>query len=282
MVIDTHAHVWEAVDVAADVGVSGFPPNLKPRPTSPPEDLLREMDSCRVERAVLVQSSIYGWTNDYLVDTLLRHPDRFVGVVLVDPRSSSLSADMTRLSEHPQVKGVRFHALNPLHWEALASAWRRIAETATERQLVIAVQIEPGALSRLHELVQATPDVRLVIDHMGLVPVRERGNALGDLLGLSRHPNVFIKASGIEALTAAQYPFDDVRRLFDMVLEEFGARRVMWGSNFPQVANTCSYSEILGVATDWLSRYSPDERIAVLGGTAARVWGMEEGAAPRL
>ena len=230
------------------------------------------MESSRVQRAVLVQSSIYGWDNTFLLDTLRRHPDSFVGVVLVDPSSPGLEADMTRLSEHPQVKGARFHALTPRHSEELSNAWGRIAATAARLDWIIAVQVEPGGLAKLHRWIQTAPETGVVIDHLGLVSVRENRDTVRELLAFSRYPNVSIKVSGLEALSATGYPFADVRVLFDAVLGEFGPHRLMWGSNFPQVAGACSYSEILGVVEEWLSGSSDADRTAVLQGTATRVW----------
>src|SRR5712671_4634375 len=48
-------------------------------------DLLAMLDGAGVARAVLVQPSAYGTDNRCMLDAMAAHPDRFRGVVVVDP-----------------------------------------------------------------------------------------------------------------------------------------------------------------------------------------------------
>ncbi|MEM9224706.1 MAG: amidohydrolase family protein [Pseudomonadota bacterium] len=54
----------------------------------------------------------------------------------------------------------------------------------------------------------------------------------------------------------------------------FGADRCLYGSNFPIEKLWTDYRSLFGAVTDALGDRSEVERAAVLGGTAARVYGL--------
>ena len=49
------------------------------------EDLLRVMDENDIEKAVLMQGSIYGLQNEYAAEAIKKHPDRFAALGSFDP-----------------------------------------------------------------------------------------------------------------------------------------------------------------------------------------------------
>jgi L-fucono-1,5-lactonase len=58
------------------------------------------------------------------------------------------------------------------------------------------------------------------------------------------------------------------------VLDLFSPHRVMAASNWPVILLGASYEECWNGVTDLVSGLSADERRAVLGGTATRVYGL--------
>ena len=58
-------------------------------------------------------------------------------------------------------------------------------------------------------------------------------------------------------------------------LEAFGADRIMWGSDFPVVSSREGYDNSLRLPLAYFARLSEDERDAIFGGTAMRVWRFE-------
>jgi L-fuconolactonase len=89
----------------------------------------------------------------------------------------------------------------------------------------------------------------------------------------AKHENVSVKLSaGLDIVLRWRWSTDAIRRYADHVLEEFGPDRVMAASNWPVVLLGGSYQEVWRGITDLLSGLSADERAAVLGGTAERVY----------
>jgi len=69
-----------------------------------------------------------------------------------------------------------------------------------------------------------------------------------------------------ETLAAAWRPY------IDTCIEAFGPTRCMFESNFPVDRLTCDYATLWNAFKRLAARYSGDEKAALFGGTAARVY----------
>jgi L-fuconolactonase len=81
-------------------------------------------------------------------------------------------------------------------------------------------------------LARSCPLQKIVISHLGN-PKVENGRMIqgDDLMILAGEPNVCIQLSG-QAMFC-EYPYSVLDRLVSDVVKQFGASRMMWGSNFP-------------------------------------------------
>ena len=61
-------------------------------------------------------------------------------------------------------------------------------------------------------------------------------------------------------------------------MERFGAGRLIWGSNFPATYEP-SYGEMAAMGREAVGFLTPDDRDAVLGGNAQRLWNIQGGMA---
>lgn len=77
------------------------------------------------------------------------------------------------------------------------------------------------------------------------------------------------------------YPYREVWPTLRAMVERVGADRLMWGSDMPFQNRFCTYRQSLS----WIGRYcdfmGPKELGQVMGGTAARVMGLETGTRPQ-
>src|SRR6185436_16126782 len=96
---DTHAHI---------VGPAAFYAYSPARVYTPPDCLLEDyrtmLDTLGVERAVLVQPSVYGADNTVMLEAMREGGDAFRGVAVVEDTISG--ADLARLNT-AGVRGVR-------------------------------------------------------------------------------------------------------------------------------------------------------------------------------
>jgi predicted TIM-barrel fold metal-dependent hydrolase len=141
----------------------------------------------------------------------------------------------------------------------------------------------------LDRLLELLPDLVVVINHLGFCPsiwdemrVDEHGrprfdvalppDSLETIVGLARHPNVYVKMSGQYAFSQQPYPYLDLVPVVDRVYRAFGAERMMWASDYPWIKTEPGYTEMLALVDQQLPGINADERLAIRGGTAARLF----------
>lgn len=124
-------------------------------------------------------------------------------------------------------------------------------------------------------LVDACPDVRFVLDHLGKPAIRE-GNMEPwkvHLAELAQRPNVVCKLSGAltEADHAAWTPAD-VRPFLDHALETFGFDRVLYGSDWPVLRLAADYSTWFELVQETVEGCSEEEERKLFKANAEGVY----------
>ena len=74
MIVDAHVHVWEPSSSRFAWQPLG---DLRPAVPWSAEDQCAAMEEVGIDRGVLIQTSWYGYNNDYLLDVVQRFPGRF-------------------------------------------------------------------------------------------------------------------------------------------------------------------------------------------------------------
>ena len=277
--IDAHQHFWRYrpethgwIDERMPVLKRDFlPADLEP--------LLRAegLSGC-----VAVQAAQSLDETRFLLELAERHP--FVrGVVgWVDLRAPDLDRQLESFADRKQLRGVRHIAQDEPDdgWLAREDVIRGIARLG-RFGLAYDILVYPRQLRAATALARALPDQLFVLDHVAK-PEIAAGRLdpwRADLRRLAELPHVSCKLSGLvtEARWDGWTPAD-LRPYVDVVLEAFGARRVMFGSDWPVCLLAGSYSDVLGVARGAIAALSRDEQVAILGGNAARFYGLEPAA----
>jgi L-fuconolactonase len=146
---------------------------------------------------------------------------------------------------------------------------------AAQRLVFDAIPVNPRQLEAVTETARRLPDLAIVINHLGRPPVPEQGwEPWASLIARAAAcPNVSIKLSaGLDIVMRWRWSTEAMRRYVDHVLDHFGPERIMAASNWPVILLGGSFVDLWRGITDLVSRLSADERAAVLGGTAERVY----------
>lgn len=206
--------------------------------------MIAAMDAAGVARTVLVQASTcYGHDNSYVADAVAAHPDRFTGVCSVDVLAEGAAATLrqwlargfTGLRIFTTGSTMAGRQLDVLDDPRSFPVW----EAADQAGIPVCLQMTAKALPQVEMLAQRFPRVRILLDHFAR-PDLEDGPPYARAAGLwalARHRNVFLKASP-HTFAAAKSGKATPASFFRRAIDEFGAARICWGSNFPAAEGT--------------------------------------------
>jgi len=271
--IDAHVHVWTD-DAATYPLAAGYDVQQMKPPRFSDADLLAHAEPCGVERIVLIQMSFYGFDNSYMLHTIARRPETFRGVAVVDHTRADLADEMQRLFSGG-VRGFRVYQLAGSPAQPLDSPeYARVCGLAGEMGMAVCPLIDPQLLSGVGRAAQHFPGTTFVIDHLARIgagrPVDPAG--VDALCALAEHPNCCVKVSAFYALGDARPPHDDLAPLIRRVWQAFGADRLMWATDCPYQVQGETYEDSLSLVRDRLPFLTESDRVAILEGTAARVF----------
>jgi len=266
--IDSHVHVFQRDPQFP------YAKGAKPPADAPVEMLLDLMRANNVARTVIIQVIHYKWDNSYLASVLKRYPKIFHGVCRVNPEDPAAPDHLSRLTE----EGFRGVRLSPaataegdwIRGPLMPPLWRR----SNELKVPMTILAPPTRLPDLVPLIEANPELTVVIDHMADCPL-DRPDLLKLLLDLARYPKVFVKISDMWVLSKQPYPFADAQQQVKRLLAEFGAQRIMWATNWPVSLQQLPYNRIVDLYRDHLGVGSRKEHEEILSGTVQRVWPFE-------
>ena len=222
---DTHVHIWGPFDRF---------PLAKGAPYTPPErtsdDLLALHERLGVDRAVIVQTTVYKADNRAMLDGIARSNGRWRGVALID---ESFDDAAFRALHEGGVRGVRFGFVKHLGGVPDLALVRRTAARIAPMGWHLVLHLDAGNIPDFLEFFGEF-SLPVVVDHMGRVPVRDGldQTPFRLLLELLRRPNWWVKVSGAERISETGPPFVDAVP-FAQRLIAAAPDRVLWGTDWP-------------------------------------------------
>ena len=222
---DTHVHIWGPFDRF---------PVAKGAPYTPPErtrdDLVALHERLGVDRAVIVQTTVYKSDNRAMLDGIARSGGRWRGVALIDEHFTD--ADFRTLHEGG-VRGVRFGFVKHLGGVPDLALVRRTAARIAPMGWHLVLHLDAGNIPEFLDFFGEF-SLPVVVDHMGRVPVRDGLDQppFRILLDLLKRPNWWVKVSGAERISETGPPFADAIP-FAQRLIEAAPGRVLWGTDWP-------------------------------------------------
>jgi predicted TIM-barrel fold metal-dependent hydrolase len=283
VIVDCHTHIarqmtgfWQPRRYGRvfDKGAErqAFPPSFDPV-ASPAEVLVGYMDWAGIGRAFLVQHHLYGDQNQTVLDAVRRWPDRCVGFAYLGAFDQPDTPDLLERLIDTGMTGLKVELASTLRlrpsfrfdgdlemrvWERLdqlGRPWILDVNDATADE-VARLTIALGSLTRS----------RFVICHVGWPATagwRER--AL-----LAKHPRGWVDLASLPQTQGpeAEYPWPGAQEHVKWAVEQFGADRVMWGTDYPGALNHGTYRQHIDYIRRHCDFLSTEQKALVLGGAA--------------
>jgi predicted TIM-barrel fold metal-dependent hydrolase len=271
---DCHAHIFGPAAEFAYAAERIYTP-----PDCTWTDYRHLLDTLGLERAVLVQPSVYGTDNAAMLAALaVAGP----GVRAVAVVGENVSADELASLNGAGVRGVRFNlvdrrdARNAVPKELLRSIALRIAPLGWHIELLINLDQAAAFTSSLDDI-----PVPIVIGHMGYpregAPSWIDSPGFSDLLRLLDGGQYWVKLTGPYRISARELPYDDVDAVARKLIAVAG-ERMLWGTDWPHVMVKTRMPND-GDLADLIERWAPDAaaRSRILIDNPAALYGFVPG-----
>jgi len=244
-----------------------------------PEDLAPLLAASGIDGTVTVQAIHSLRETRWLVE--LAERSRFIyGVVgWVDLTSPRVDEQLAEFAGNPKFRGVRHQVHDePDDRFMLRTDFARGIGRLKQFGLTYDLLLFPRHLPVACELVERFPDQPFLLDHIAKPLVRDRQLEpwATDIRRLARHQNVFCKISGLVTEADGQHWHPaDFSPYLDVVLEGFGAKRLMLGSDWPVCTLAGHYGDAMKLAFDYIGHLSVHEQAEICGNSAARFYGLQ-------
>jgi L-fuconolactonase len=282
MRIDSHHHLWDLA--------------ISPRPwlagemlagisrTFSIKDFYAERASAQIDQSILVQTiSKYDEMKEFFA--IAAEHESVVGVVAwIDMSSTDCFQQLEKYLDLPgadRLVGIRDGAQGRADAQWLAGDQITVnARKLAEKDLAFDLLVDPSNLAASTHLVTHCPDTTFVLDHIGK-PNIAKGDQ-GELAAwshsineLAKNKNVSCKISGM--VTEADWKAweeKDFKRYFEVVLEAFGADRIMYGSDWPVCKLAATYEQVAQLAEYLIQELSPSAKEKFWALNAKKAYGI--------
>ena len=275
MRIDAHQHFWKYdpvshawMDERMDVLKADYQPN----------DLKPLLNSCAIAGCVAVQANQAEAENAFLLVLANQH-DFIKGVVgWVDLQAKDVSERLDYYQQFSKIKGFR-HVIHdePELDFMLQPAFLRGVSALKNHGYTYDILIFAAHLPNTVSFLKALPDQPFVIDHIAKPNIKS-GNI--DTWGqqikaVATFENVHCKISGM--VTEADWTSwkkTDFTQYLDAVVEAFGTRRIMYGSDWPVCNLAANYQQQYAIVADYFSSFSRAEQDQFFGQNATQFYNL--------
>ena len=283
MRVDSHQHFWsfsrDQYGWIVDGGLKVLERDFLP------SDLEPLLDAHGMAGSVAVQARQSLEESRWLLELAAQSP-RVLGVVgWVDLRAADVARDIAHLREGPggeHLVGIRHVVQDEAPGFLDGARFRRGVGALTLQGLVYDLLIYAHQFEEAVRFAAAVDGVPMVLDHIGKPKIAsgERSEWNRSLRALAALEHVSVKVSGL--VTEADHRAWTKEQLLpylDDTLEAFGAGRLLFGTDWPVCTLAATYVDVVEIVEGWASALSSDERNALFGGNAARVYGLTESGA---
>jgi predicted TIM-barrel fold metal-dependent hydrolase len=145
--------------------------------------------------------------------------------------------------------------------------WKHCAQLKVPMTVLAPVTRMPD----VSPLIEANPDLTVVIDHQADSPLNQP-EKLNLLLGLERYPKVFVKISHMWSLSKQPYPYPDAQAQVKRLYDKFGAKRLMWGTDWPISLRQLPYDKAVELFRNHMDYIPAADREWIWCKTVQQVW----------
>jgi L-fuconolactonase len=242
------------------------------------DEMVAAMDRVGVDGAIYISpASMYQYDASYAVEVQKAHPDKFALVKPVNPDDPAVADVIADWKKTPGTVGIRIIMTKESKRAPDDPGFDRILRAAVRNDFPVNVLFW-GNIDAGTALIDRHPDVRFIIDHLGILqpsvppaPAQPWAD-LPKVLELAKRKNAVIKVTGACTLSREPYPFPDIWDPLARVFDAWGFDRCLWGTDWTRAFSVVNYEQAVEPFLK-ADRLSDTERAMLMGGACAKAYG---------
>ena len=229
------------------------------------QGLLTTMDRIGIDTACVSSMtalhSDYRAGNDEVIALTERHPERFIGFAVANPRfPDDLEAELERCFRHQGIRGIKIHPATYVHdYPIDGQNYEPVWTFASQRDCPVLTHAGPRSErpklgpQLIAQVARRHPELKLIIGHAGSYDSWE---ALDEHIEIVRqHDNLFLDVSTMNRFY----------RSVDHMVDKVGSERVLFGTDGPFHSFIAEFGAVV------YARISDEAKENVLGRNMARL-----------
>lgn len=272
-IIDSHQHFWQ-FDPERDEWITEE--MMAIRRDFLPEDLILATQNLGIEGSIAVQADQSEDETRFLLQLADQNP--FIkGVVgWLDLEDFRLDLNLERFTANKKLVGLR-HIVQaePEDDFFQRGPFQSGIETLKYHNLTYDILIYPRQLKSAIEMAKRFPNQLFVIDHLAKPSIKNQqfGEWEKDIRTIATFENVYCKVSGmVTEADLKNWKYTDFTPYLDIIVEGFGTKRIMYGSDWPVCLLAASYQQTLEIVKTYFSSFSAAEQNAIFYKNAKRFY----------
>lgn len=267
--IDSHQHFWHYdpvkhswIDDAMKVIRKDFLP----------ADLQPVLQKHRMDGCIAVQADQTESETDFLLGLQKENP--FIkGIVgWTDLRAANVKEQLAKYKQFNAIKGFRHVLQGEEPGFMLQQDFLNGIAALQEFGFTYDILIFPNHLPAALTMVQHFPQQKFVIDHIAKPYIK--AGLIGEwkhaMKNIARYENVYCKVSGmVTEADYTQWKKKDFTPYLDAVVEAFGTKRLLFGSDWPVCLVAASYTKMLGIVEEYFAAFTETEQEDIFGNNAS-------------
>jgi L-fuconolactonase len=275
MKIDAHQHFWQFKPIR-DSWINDDMAIIKR--DFLPQDLWPVLQANGIDGCITVQSDQTEAENNFQLQNAANN--NFIkGVVgWVDLQANNIEERLAYYSSFNKMKGFR-HVLQgePQRDLMLQPKFMNGIGNLAKYNFTYDILIFPDQLQFIPQLLQVYPNQKFVIDHIAKPDIKHQNISdwKKDIEAIALFNNVSCKISGmVTEANWQQWQTEDFTSYLDVVVNAFGTKRIMYGSDWPVCLLAANYEQMFGIVTQYFASFSETEQADFFGVNAARFYNL--------
>ncbi len=272
--IDAHVHFWKynaikdawITDEMALLQRDFFPQDLKP--------VLQENG---VTGIVAVQADQSEKETEFLSQLANKNP--FIkGIVgWVDLQNKNVEDRLLYWSEYPVIKGLRHLVQAEADGFLKKEAFLNGIKLLKNFDFTYDILIYPNQLKEAIQFVNKFPNQKFILDHCAKPCIRDQkiNEWEIEIKEIAQNENVYCKVSGL--VTEAkwnEWKTEDLHSYLDVVFEFFGTDKILFGSDWPVMLLSSTYSKWKKLIEEYMLQFSDEEKQKVFDTNAIKFYNL--------